>query len=53
MSWTTAAVIWRYVSADKVRSYASAIRRLRVNCQHERGLRKNNRAENSHQAVRR
>jgi transposase-like protein len=38
---------------DKLRSYASAFRRLRLNCQHERGLRKNNRAENSHQAVRR
>src|SRR5690242_17967380 len=38
---------------DKVRSYASAFRRLRVTCQHEQGLRKNNRAENSHQPVRR
>jgi len=36
-----------------VRSYASAFRRLRLNCPHEQGLRKNNRAENSHQAVRR
>ena len=32
---------------DKLRSYASAFRRLRLNCRHERGLRKNNRAENS------
>ena len=38
---------------DKLRSYASAFRRLRLNCPHEQGLRKNNRAENSHQAVRR
>jgi putative transposase len=38
---------------DKLRSYASAFQRLRLNCPHERGLRKNNRAENSHQAVRR
>jgi putative transposase len=34
---------------DKLRSYASAFRRLRLNCPHEQGLRKNNRAENSHQ----
>src|ERR1700731_3707276 len=38
---------------DKLRSYAAAFRRLRLTCQHEQGLRKNNRAENSHQAVRR
>jgi transposase-like protein len=38
---------------DKPRSYASAFRRLRLNCLHEQGLRKNNRAENSHQSVRR
>src|SRR6267378_1400376 len=38
---------------DKLRSYAAAFRRLRVTCPHEQGLRKNNRAENSHQAVRR
>src|ERR1700719_1604939 len=38
---------------DKLRSYASALRRLRLACPHEQGLRKNNRAENSHQAVRR
>ena len=30
-----------------------ARRELRLTCRHERGLRKNNRAENSHQAVRR
>jgi transposase-like protein len=38
---------------DKLRSYASAFRRLRLTCPHEQGLRANNRAENSHQAVRR
>ena len=38
---------------DKLRSYASAFRRLRLTCPHEQGFRKNNRAENSHQAVRR
>jgi len=38
---------------DKLRSYASAFRRLGLGCPHEQGLRKNNRAENSHQAVRR
>ena len=38
---------------DKLRSYACAFRRLRLTCRHEQGVRKNNRAENSHQAVRR
>src|SRR5437016_8093120 len=38
---------------DKLRSYAAAFRRLRLTCRHEQGLRKNNRAENSHQPVRR
>jgi transposase-like protein len=38
---------------DRLPSYASAFRRLRLTCRHEQGLRKNNRAENSHQAVRR
>jgi hypothetical protein len=38
---------------DKLRSYAAAFRRLRLTCRHEQGLRKNNRAEKSHQAVRR
>ena len=38
---------------DKLRSYASAFRRLRLSCPHQQGLRQNNRAENSHQAVRR
>jgi putative transposase len=38
---------------DKLRSYASAFRRLQLICPHEQGLRRNNRAENSHQVVRR
>ena len=38
---------------DKLRSYAAAFRRLRLTCPHEQGLRMNNRAENSHQVVRR
>jgi transposase-like protein len=38
---------------DKLGSYGSAFRHLRLTCPHERGLRKNNRAENSHQIVRR
>jgi putative transposase len=38
---------------DKLRSYSSAFRQLRLTCPHEQGLRKNNRAENSHQPVRR
>src|ERR1700738_1154815 len=38
---------------DKLRSYAAAFRRLGLSCPHEQGLRKNNRAENSHQPVRR
>jgi len=38
---------------DKLRSYGSAFRQLKLSCPHEQGLRKNNRAENSHQPVRR
>jgi putative transposase len=38
---------------DKLSSYGSAFRQLRLACPHDRGLRKNNRAENSHQIVRR
>ena len=37
---------------DKLRSYVSAFRRLGLSCPHQQGLRKNNRAENSHQVVR-
>jgi len=38
---------------DKLRSYTAAFRSLRLTCPHEPGLRMNNRAENSHQVVRR
>src|ERR1051325_7626893 len=38
---------------DKLGSYGSAFRHLGLTCPHDRGLRKNNRAENSHQVVRR
>jgi len=38
---------------DKLRSYGSAFRQLQLTCPHEQGLRQNNRAENSHQPVRR
>jgi transposase-like protein len=37
---------------DKLRSYASAFRRLRLTCPHEQGLKRNNRTENSYQPVR-
>jgi transposase-like protein len=38
---------------DKLRSYGAAGRELGLSARHEQGLRENNRAENSHQAVRR
>src|SRR5580693_2548310 len=38
---------------DKLRSYAAAKSELRLTAQHEQGLRRNNRAENSHLPVRR
>src|SRR6267154_1401263 len=38
---------------DKLGSYGSAFRQLGLSCPHEQGLRANNRAENSHQVVRR
>ena len=38
---------------DKLHSSAAAFRELRLTCRHEQGLRTNNRAENSHQVVRR
>jgi transposase-like protein len=41
------------VVTDKLRSYGAAFRELHLTCRHEQGLRKNNRAENSHQVVRR
>ena len=37
---------------DKLGSYGAAQRDLGLSCLHEQGLRKNNRAENSHQPVR-
>src|SRR5215472_11922147 len=43
----------RLLVTDKLRSYASAFRHLRLTCPHEQGLRKINRAENSHQPMRR
>src|SRR4051812_36727728 len=39
--------------SDKLPSYGAAQRELGLSAHHERGLRKNNRAENSHQIVRR
>src|SRR5438045_1813330 len=43
----------KQVTTDKLRSYGAALRHLRLSCHHEQGLRQNNRAENSHQVVRR
>jgi transposase-like protein len=43
----------RVIVTDKLRSYAAAFRELGLSAKHEQGLRKNNRAENSHQPVRR
>src|SRR5207248_647909 len=43
----------RLVVTDKLRSYGAAFRELHLTCHHDQGLRKNNRAENSHQVVRR
>jgi putative transposase len=43
----------RVLVTDKLRSYAAARRHLGLSARHEQGLRKNNRAENSHQMVRR
>ncbi len=43
----------RVVVTDKLRSYAAAFRELGLSARHEQGLRTNNRAENSHQPVRR
>jgi putative transposase len=41
------------IVTDKLRSYAAAFRDLWLSARHEQGLRANNRAENSHQVVRR
>ena len=43
----------KLLTTDKLGSYGSAFRHLRLSCPHEQGLRANNRAENSHQLVRR
>src|SRR5467141_2138762 len=43
----------KLLTTDKLGSYGGAFRHLRLTCRHEQGLRKNNRAENSHQEVRR
>jgi putative transposase len=43
----------RLAVTDKLRSYGAAFRDLHLSCRHEQGLRMNNRAENSHQVVRR
>ena len=41
------------ITTDRLRSYPAAIRQERLCAIHDQGLRANNRAENSHQAVRR
>jgi putative transposase len=41
------------IVTDKLRSYRAAFRRLGLTARHNQGLRANNRAENSHQPVRR
>ena len=41
------------ITTDKLKSYAVAIREERMSAVHGQGLRANNRAENSHQPVRR
>ena len=43
----------KLLTTDKLGSYGSAFRHLRLTCAHEQGLRANNRAENSHQVMRR
>jgi len=43
----------RLIVTDKLRSYGAAFHDLHLTCRREQGLRMNNRAENSHQIVRR
>jgi len=43
----------KHITTDKLKSYAVAIREERLSGFHDQGLRANNRAENSHQPVRR
>jgi transposase-like protein len=42
-----------HITTDKLKSYPVAIRKERLSAFHDQGLRANNRAENSHQPVRR
>jgi transposase-like protein len=42
-----------HITTDKLKSYAVAIREERLSAVHDQELRANNRAENSHQPVRR
>jgi putative transposase len=41
------------IVTDKLRSYGAALREIGISGSHKQGLRANNRAENSHQPVRR
>jgi transposase-like protein len=43
----------KLLTTEKLGSYGAAFRHLGLTCPHEQSLRRNNRAENSHQAVRR
>src|SRR5258707_7182589 len=43
----------KLLTTDKLGSYGAAFRHIHLTCPHEQGLRANNRAENSHQVVRR
>jgi len=43
----------RRITTDKLKSYAVAIREAQLSASHDQGVRANNRAENSHQPVRR
>jgi transposase-like protein len=46
-------LIPKVIVTDKLRSYGAALRKLGFSGLHEQGLRANNRAENSHQPIRR
>src|SRR5260370_31767252 len=43
----------KQVTTDKLGSYGAAVRHLGLSCHHEQSLRQNNRADNSHQVLRR
>jgi transposase-like protein len=49
----TPVVAPKVLVTDKLRSYGAAKSELGLSARHEQGLRRNNRAENSHQPVRR